>query len=242
MAETNSTPSSCTNESSVEAPDCAPDTFPNQELLSMCDQQLSCEFSLHRPILDRCVDVSTACSNASQCEDIEMSGMRLARSVLKLIRTYFVNVKTGLEFATYVRYALLVAGHSDVDSIIRDVVYGDSSFPMSSPEFSVMNHQLGGLLLSGDASRKFSVSFRPVTLLYQGDLDVSGLFTKRLLEDEACTLAYKQMEAYKVVVEADLVAYRKEMMEMKRAIEARAAELERQREAKKRDFQRRNRY
>jgi hypothetical protein len=215
---------------------------PDEAVIAVCDRYSRCDLTLHRAILDRCVDVSSNVSSAMGSDVSAQCAVRLAHAVVKLIRTYFADVKTGLELATYVRYALLASGFSDVDAIIKDSVYGDSTISMSGGEFSEMSQQLGALILSGNSSYKFSISFRPVTLFYQGNLELSGLFMKRILEEEARSLAYEQLEASKLVTDADLIAYRETAAAKQRSIEAQEAEVIKRKKAEHQEFLRRNKY
>jgi hypothetical protein len=211
----------------------------DEQLLAICDRRVKCDLALYRQIFDRCFQLT---SIVSLHRDSSLSGILLARAIVNLLRAYYKGVKTGLEAATYVRYALIASGCTDIDASIRDAVYGEGGVLLHGDEFAEMDQQLGDLVLGDESSCRVSVTCRPVTLFFQGQLELRGLFTKRILEDEAQTLAYEQLSAYKFVSEADLSAYRERMAERQRQLEVQAA-LERQRqEEARREFQRRNRY
>lgn len=222
--------------------DHSPSAKLDEALLAVCEKRLSCDLTLYRPILDRCVEISTILPNRLQGRGAEQYAIDLARAVVEVIRTYFTDVRTGLELATYVRYVLMASGFSDVDAIIRDSVYSKKRIFLSGDEFTEMNRQLGLLCLSEQSSRTFSVTFRPVSLFCRDTLNLNGLFTKRLVQEEARTLAHEQLKATKQISDADLIAHREEIAAKQQIIEAQAAELQKRKIAEHREFLRQNRY
>lgn len=231
MEETNTDSSGNVSDASASGPD--------ERLLAVCDQRVSCELTLSRPVFERCFQLASLAS--LHCES-NRSGATLARAIVNLLRAYFRDVKTGLEAATYVRYALIASACSDVDASIRDAVYGKGGVLLHGDEYAEMDRRLGELVLGDENSCRVSVTCRPVTLFFQGQLELRGLFTKRILEDEAHTLAYEQLSAYKYVSEADLLAYRERVAERQRELEAQAALERKRQEEARREFQRQNRY